>query len=275
MRVYLDDFELNNAENLMYLDEPIEGVSGLPNIRSATGVNQGRDGSWVSRQLYEGRYISFQGRIFGGEPIDVENKRRELVSVLQRKKLKLRIITYAGMEFVTEVFVMANQMPINRELNIVKWKIDLLSEDPLFYDNSAGELLATVGKVMDGGFDIPFDIPFNISAGGEPSVVTNSGNETVYPIITISTPATNPKLINRATNKFMQVMTTVLDGDKLIIDMRNKTITHNGLNIYSLQRDGSTFFGLVPGVNVMEIQSDIASENSKAEVRYQSGFLGI
>lgn len=275
MRVYLDDFELNNAENLMYLDEPIEGVSGLPNIRSATGVNQGRDGSWVSRQLYEGRYISFQGRIFGGEPIDVENKRRELVSVLQRKKLKLRIITYAGMEFVTEVFVMANQMPINRELNIVKWKIDLLSEDPLFYDNSAGELLATVGKVMDGGFDIPFDIPFNISAGGEPSVVTNSGNETVYPIITISTPATNPKLINRATNEFMQVMTTVLDGDKLIIDMRDKTITHNGLNIYSLQRDGSTFFGLVPGVNVMEIQSDIASENSKAEVRYQSGFLGI
>lgn len=275
MRVYLDDFELNNAENLMYLDEPIEGVSGLPNIRSATGVNQGRDGSWVSRQLYEGRYISFQGRIFGGEPIDVENKRRELVSVLQRKKLKLRIITYAGMEFVTEVFVMANQMPINRELNIVKWKIDLLSEDPLFYDNSAGELLATVGKVMDGGFDIPFDIPFNISAGGEPSVVTNSGNETVYPIITISTPATNPKLINRATNEFMQVMATVLEGDKLIIDMRNKTITHNGLNIYSLQRDGSTFFGLVPGVNVMEIQSDIASENSKAEVRYQSGFLGI
>lgn len=275
MRVYLDDFELNNAENLMYLDEPIEGVSGLPNIRSATGVNQGRDGSWVSRQLYEGRYISFQGRIFGGEPIDVENKRRELVSVLQRKKLKLRIITYAGMEFVTEVFVMANQMPINRELNIVKWKIDLLSEDPLFYDNSAGELLATVGKVMDGGFDIPFDIPFNISAGGEPSVVTNSGNETVYPIITISTPATNPKLINRATNKFMQVMTTVLEGDKLIIDMRNKTITHNGLNVYSLQRDGSTFFGLIPGVNVMEIQSDIASENSKAEVRYQSGFLGI
>lgn len=275
MRVYLDDFELNNAESLMYLDEPIEGVSGLPNIRSATGVNQGRDGSWVSRQLYEGRYISFQGRIFGGEPIDVENKRRELVSVLQRKKLKLRIITYAGMEFITEVFVMANQMPINRELNIVKWKIDLLSEDPLFYDNSAGELLATVGKVMDGGFDIPFDIPFNISAGGEPSVVTNSGNETVYPIITISTPATNPKLINRATNEFMQVMTTVLEGDKLIIDMRNKTITHNGLNIYALQRDGSTFFGLVPGVNVMEIQSDIASENSKAEVRYQSGFLGI
>lgn len=275
MRVYLDDFELNNAENLMYLDESIEGVSGLPNIRSATGVNQGRDGSWVSRQLYEGRYISFQGRIFGGEPIDVENKRRELVSVLQRKKLKLRIITYAGMEFITEVFVMANQMPINRELNIVKWKIDLLSEDPLFYDNSAGELLATVGKVMDGGFDIPFDIPFNISAGGEPSVVTNSGNETVYPIITISTPATNPKLINRATNEFMQVMTTVLEGDKLIIDMRNKTITHNGLNVYSLQRDGSTFFGLVPGVNVMEIQTDVGSENSKAEVRYQSGFLGI
>lgn len=275
MRVYLDDFELNSPENLMYLDEPIEGVSGLPNIRSATGVNQGRDGSWVSRQLYEGRYISFQGRIFGGEPIDVENKRRELVSVLQRKRLKLRIITYAGMEFATDVFVMANQMPINRELNIAKWKIDLLSEDPLFYDNSSGELLAIISKTIDGGFDIPFDIPFDISAGSEPSVVTNSGNETVYPIITITTPATNPKIINRTTNKFMQVMVTVLDGDKLIIDMRNKTITHNGLNVYALQYEGSTFFGLIPGMNIMEVQSDIGSENTKAEVRYQSGFLGI
>ena len=275
MRVYLDDFELNSAENLMYLDEPIEGVSGLPNIRSATGVNQGRDGSWVSRQLYEGRYISFQGRIFGGEPIDVENKRRELVSVLQRKKLKLRIITYAGMEFVTEVFVMANQMPISRELNIAKWKIDLLSEDPLFYDNLSGELLATIGKTIDGSFDIPFDIPFNISAGTEPSVVTNSGNETVYPIITVSTPATNPKIINRTTNQFMQVMTTVFKGDKLIIDMRNRTVTHNGLNVYALQREGSTFFGLVPGANIMEVQTDVGSENTKAEVRYQSGFLGI
>ena len=275
MRVYLDDFELNSAENLTYVDEPIEGVSGLPNIRSTTGVNQGRDGSWVSRQLYEGRYISFQGRIFGGEPIDVENKRRELVSVLQRKRLKLRIVTYAGMEFVTEVFVMANQMPISRELNIAKWKIDLLSEDPLFYDNSSGELLATIGKTIDGSFDIPFDIPFNISAGTDPSVVTNSGNETVYPIITVSTPATNPKIINRTTNQFMQVMTTVFKGDKLIIDMRNRTVTHNGLNVYALQREGSTFFGLVPGANIMEVQTDVGSENTKAEVRYQSGFLGI
>lgn len=275
MRVYLDNFELNSPENLTYLDEPIEGVSGLPNIRSTTGVNQGRDGSWVSRQLYEGRYISFQGRIFGGEPIDVENKRRELVSVLQRKRLKLRIITYAGIEFVTEVFVMANQMPISRELNIAKWKIDLLSEDPLFYDNSSGELLATIGKTIDGSFDIPFDIPFDISAGTEPSVVTNSGNETVYPIITVSTPATNPKIINRTTNQFMQVMVTVLDRDKLIIDMRNKTITHNRLNVYALQYEGSTFFGLVSGMNIMEVQTDIVSENTKAEVRYQSGFLGI
>ena len=275
MEVYLDEFALNDATNLMYLDENIEGVAGLPNIRTSSGNNTGRDGAWVSRQLYEGRFMSFKGRIFGGDNLQVELKRQELASILRRKKLTLTIVTYGGQKFVTQVNVMANQMPITWQQNIVQWKIDLLSEDPLFYDNSSGELIAMLGKTKEGGFDIPFNIPLDISAGTPPTTVNNAGNETVYPIIRIETKATNPQLINRSTNAFMGVEIAMLDGDVLEIDMKNKTVTYNGLNIYGLQMVGSSFWGLAAGDNILELITDIGSEATVAEIQYQSGFIGI
>ena len=275
MEVYLDEFALNDPTNLLYMDENIEGVAGLPNIRTSSGNNVGRDGSWVSRQLYEGRYISFQGRIFGGTNIEVEKKRQELASILRRKKLTLKIVTYGGQQFITQVYVMANQMPITWQQNIIKWKIDLLAEDPLFYDNSSGELIAMLGKTKEGGFDIPFNIPLDISAATPPTTVNNAGNETVYPIITIETKATNPIIINRTTNESFGVDLVMADGDILEIDMKNRTVTYNGLNIYGLRHEGSSFWGLAAGDNIIVLETDIASEDTIADVKYQSGFIGI
>ncbi len=275
MEVYLDEFALN--DNIMlFMDESIEGVAGLPNIRSASGQNVGRDGGWVSRQLYDARYISFQGRIFNGDPLQVEVKRRELATVLRRKLLTLKIVTYGGQQFTTQVNVMSGQMPITWELNVVKWKIDLVASDPLFYDNSAGELQATVTKPVPGGFDIPFDIPLGIGVGSAPTVVNNAGNETVYPRIEITTQATNPEIINQTNNQSMKVQVSVLGtGDKLVIDMKNQTITYNGLNVYGYKTDGSSFWGIDPGNNILMINTDIAGETPSAKVYYQSGFIGI
>lgn len=275
MEVYLDEFALN--DNIMlFMDESIEGVAGLPNIRSASGQNVGRDGGWVSRQLYDARYISFQGRIFNGDPLQVEVKRRELATVLRRKLLTLKIVTYGGQQFTTQVNVMSGQMPITWELNVVKWKIDLVASDPLFYDNSAGELEATITKPVPGGFDIPFDIPLDIGTGSVPIVVNNAGNETVYPRIEITTKATNPEIINQTNNQSMKVQIAVLGtGDKLVIDMKNQTITYDGLNVYGYKTDGSSFWGIDPGNNTLLINTDIPGEMSEADVFYQSGFIGI
>lgn len=276
MEVYLDEFALNDGI-MMHMDESIEGVAGLPNIRSASGQNVGRDGGWVSRQLYDARYISFQGRIFNGDALEVEQKRREFATVLRRKLLTLRIVTYGGQEFTAQVNVMGNQMPITWEMNVVKWKIDLQANDPLFYDNSAGALEATITKLIQGGFDIPFDIPLDISPGGAPLVVNNAGNEVVYPRIEITTKATNPEIINQTTNQTMKINVSVLGtGDILVIDMRNQTITYNGLNIYGLKTEGSEFWGIDPGDNVLLLLTDVPAETAaEADIFYQSGFIGI
>lgn len=277
MEVYLDEFALNDATKQIYLDEDIEGIAGLPEIRSSKGVNVGRDGSWVSRQLYNGRFISFKGRIFSQDALTVENRRLELLKVLKRKKLTLSITTYGGHRYKTEVYVMACEIPITREMSIARFKINLEAPDPLFYDNSAdgGVLIATVNKTLEGGFTIPFEIPLIIESGALPIILNNAGNETVYPEIVIKKKATNPRIINQSTNQWIEVQVSMNDGDELRIDMKNHTVTYNGLNIYGLKTEGSSFWGLQAGNNIIELKTSIAGETTTAEIRYTSGFIGI
>lgn len=277
-QVFLNDFQINDQLIGMHLDEPIEGLAGLPAIRTSQGTNLGANGGWTTKQLYEPRFISFSGRIFGRTVAEVEDRRREFSTILARivrNKGALRIITPAGHVYSTEVVLIGVEMPINKVLNLVEWKINLKADDPLLYDNSDGELLATIRKTRQGGFVIPFELPLYISPDEQPATVNNSGNEMILPNIIISTKATNPKIINRTTNQSMEITATVKDGGKLEIDMKNKTILLDGMNIYDLQTAGSNFWGLIAGDNRIELQTDIQDERTEAELRFRSGFIGI
>ena len=160
-------------------------------------------------------------------------------------------------------------------MNMAKWKINLKADDPLLYDNSDGELLATIRKTRQGGFTIPFTLPLYISPDEQPVAVNNSGSDTVLPNIIIATQATNPRIINRTTNKVMSIGLTVSASSKLEIDMKNKTILLDGLNVYGSQTSDSSFWGLDPGDNVIELITDVQSEQTEAELRFRSGFIGI
>lgn len=277
-QVFLNDFQLNDMANGMHLDEPIEGLAGLPAIRTSQGVNLGRDGGWTTKQLYEARFISFSGRIFADTVQETEERRRQFASVLakfMKSKGTLRVVTPAGHEYSTEVSLIGVEMPIERVMNMVKWKINLKADDPLLYDNSDGELLATIRKTIQGGFKIPFTLPLYITPDQPPVAINNSGSEIVLPTIIIKTAATNPRIVNRTLNQVMSVETTVSAGSKLEIDMKNKTILLDGLNIYGLQTPDSSFWGLNPGDNIIELITDIQSEQTEAELRFRSGYIGI
>lgn len=277
-QVFLNDFQINDQLIGMHLNEPIEGLAGLPAIRTSQGTNLGANGGWTTKQLYEPRFISFSGRIFGRTVAEVENRRREFSTILAkivRNKGTLRVVTPGGQVYSTEVVLIGVDMPINKVLNLVEWKINLKADDPLLYDNSDGELLATIRKTRQGGFIIPFELPLYISPDEQPATVNNSGNEMILPNIIINTKATNPKIINRTTNQSMEITAVVKDGGKLEIDMKNKTILLDGMNIYDLQTAGSNFWGLIAGDNRIELQTDIQDERTEAELRFRSGFIGI
>lgn len=279
LQISLDGFELNDPDNGFTLAATsIDGLFGAPELRVETGDNFGRDGGWINPPKYKPRVIQISdAQIFHRDPVVLEQKRNDLVQHLMQKghDFTMRVVTYAGHERFLGVRVIRMPVPALDTKNKQTYELDLYAKDPLYYDYAEGELMAIVTKTKDGGFDIPFNIPFNISASTLPTVVTNSGNEIMKPVIKIKTAATNPQIINRTTGDIMKVNVSINDGDELVIDMKQSLITLNGENIFYLKEDFASFWGLAVGENRIELITDIGGEETEAELYYSSAFISI
>lgn len=289
MEIYLDELAMNDPANGLFMDEEVTGITGFPTIRSSEGVNVGRDGGWVSRQLYDARFISWTGRFFSTDKNKAEEVRKRVAAVLARKEVTLKVITYGGNSYSTKVNVMDFTSPISRNMNLYEYKLDLKQNDPIWYDNTSdGDLIAEVGKEKMGGFLIPFELPLEIGGSSGDVVVKNTGNSPVYPRIFIPNKATNPEIINRTSGQSIKINVLLGESGNLLIDMAQKTVSRNvqvdengrpiagtGTNAYSLLAEGSTFFSLLVGDNLMSLVTDATSEDTIALIYYNSGFISI
>ena len=203
------EMSLNDHDAGIYIVPELDGLTGLPEIRTTSGVNAGYDGGWTSAQKFDARSIVIRGVIANDDKTEVERMRRELVALLAQGKneqLELDFVTETGRAYEVQVRTIACDMAMQRVLTQQEFMITLRADDPLIYDNSSTGEEATVNiSGATGGFRIPFEIPLAIDAGSEETVVQNSGLESVAPTIKMYGALHNPKIINHTTNQAMQV----------------------------------------------------------------------
>ena len=203
------EMSLNDHDSGIYIVPELDGLTGLPEIRTTSGVNAGYDGGWTSAQKFDARSIVIRGVIANEDKTEVERMRRELVALLAQGKneqLELDFVTETGRAYEVQVRTIACDMAMQRVLTQQEFMITLRADDPLIYDNSSAGEEATVNvSGATGGFRIPFEIPLAIDAGSEETVVQNSGLESVAPTIKMYGALHNPKIINHTTNQAMQV----------------------------------------------------------------------
>ena len=203
------EMSLNDHDSGIYIVPELNGLTGLPDIRTTSGVNAGYDGGWTSAQNYDARSITLRGVIANEDKASVERMRKQLVSLLgqgKNEELTLDIVTEAGSAYEIQVRTIACEMAMQRVLTQQEFMIQLRADDPLIYDNTeAGEpAIVQVQKAL-GGFQIPFEIPLAIGGGEDASVIDNHGLEQVAPIVKMYGALHNPKIINQTTNQYMQI----------------------------------------------------------------------
>ena len=202
--------ELNSAADGIYLVPELEGIAGLPEIRTTSGVNAGYDGGWTSAQNYDARLIAIRGVIANKDIAKVEAMRRKLASLLgqgRKEQLTLRFTTEAGNAYTISVRTISCEMALQRVLNKQDFLIQLRADDPLIYDDGASGGTEAILRVQQalGGFEINFGLPLAIGGSSDATAVEN-GAETVYPIIKLYGPLHSPTVVNMTTNQQMQII---------------------------------------------------------------------
>lgn len=296
MRIFINDFEINNAANRVYVNEDITGLD-LPAIRTSKGQRAGSHGGYIGKQLFDVRDITFQGRIFSDTFSEAVGKRRAFQAKLPLypKVVNLRIIDDDGMAYLIYCQVIDFKMPIGRFRGRSNFKLDLEAVDSTIYDDNAGAALnATIYRAVPGGLLFSPESPvfgwnFYFSGGQTNTSVVNSSDLVAYPLIVIPGRTTNPVLTNTLTGQVFSLVNYAVGDDAVTqIDMKNRTVrlgtTADLVNGVLPDGVGSNMFGYVglddwwgiaPGSNPLSLDSDGGSDVRQAQLFWRPGYWGI
>ena len=76
-------------------------------------------------------------------------------------------------------------------------------------------------------------------------------------------------------NEFVELGRTTTSSDVLVIDMRERIITLNGVSIASSRTMDSTWWKLAPGENKIVLESDSNTDVNYGAIKYKVGYRGI
>ena len=257
------ELSLNDHELGIYLTPELDGLTGLPEIRTTSGVNAGYDGGWTSAQNYDARSITIRGVIANEDVATVEQLRRQLTTLAgqgKNEELTLDLVTQAGKAYTIQVRTIALEMSLQKVLTQQEFMLQLRADDPLIYDASetGHEALLQVAQAT-GGFTIDFELPLAITGSSEETVVNNEGLEQVPTITRMYGALHNPKIINQTTNQFMQIEADLgfAEGDWIepseVVSGEDITINGapEGAPLSSVQIEGNTSQQTYTGKNLV------------------------
>lgn len=282
MRIWLNDFELNNPSKRVYVNDPIEGLDKPP-IRTSRGSNTGQSGGYIGAQQYGARPVTINGSIFSSDVAEALSMRREIQSHLpiHPNRITVRILDDDGSVYTFDAYLIDFQMPINRARMKSLFKIELEAPDPVIYDDAAGSALETVvNQLIPGGVQFTDTSPqfdsFYFSAGSDSTTVTNTSDVTSYPIITIEGQITDPVFTNRTTGESFRLEDYAVDSSAVtVIDMANRTVKLNGGNVLAYAPVDVNWWGLVPGDNLIVFTSGNGGDVTEANISWRPGYWGI
>lgn len=250
---------------------------GISDIRTSSFVFSGRDGGLITDQFFDIRNINITGKVGSDTKVQHEIDRQALIDALP---IGETFPVYFTMFDGTTYRIDCNLIKLTLDYNAGGLRSDFLIQlgagDPLFYRTDGGDShTAHINRVAQGGYATPYILPVSWDSGSAPTVVNNAGDTVAYPVVTINNAAHNPTITNQATGETFELTLSTVDGDVLVIDMGNRTVTLNGASVMGNKTDDSVWWGLQPGNNGIVLDSDSAGDDVTADIVWRNGVRGI
>ena len=263
----------------------VQGIDGLEFPATRIGVinRGGEHGAFIASSFYGERRINLEGRVYADANTTNETRRRDLETILgierdsdgipALKTLKFTTLDDKNLQIKCSI-ASPLKMAVGRPRDSA-FQIDLVSDYPIEGQTANSTTFTTP---TGGGFILAVEVPIVFTAStGSNKTLTNSGTGEAYPTLTFNGPLTNPSMHNQTLGKTFAVTKTLISGDTLVVDMREKTATLNGVtNSMGDLTAASEWIWLLSGGNTFQFASSGGSaDTGTCVVAWRDSYLGV
>lgn len=274
--------DLTDATLQYFVNTPIKGLE-FPALRVNSHNKAGQDGIAIPSIYLGERRIQITGVVHDvGSAANHVTLRQAFLSALAPTRDSNGVLTHKvlrftaldGNEYRLEVEIV-NAVMVYDQVRHSAFAIDLLATRAVI--ESYTQHSQVINPLTRGGFILPAILPVVFSEGtGGKATLNNAGDATAYPIITLAGPLTNPRITNLTTGEFIALTISLTDGESIEIDMLERTVVQGGVtNQLSTVSNDSSFFGLQPGDNSLQLVTGVSGEAGTATIAWRDAYVGV
>ena len=240
---------------------------GSPPVRRAVTNRPGRGGAWAGAGLFGPRAVTLEGSMVAPTSAALSLALGRIRALLGALDTDTALTVAEPVPKSLLVRPSDGSDAYEDTETIGRFTASLLAVDPTKYGPATVYTLA-LPSGGTGGLTFPAIAPFVFTAGGGAGTATvvNAGTDATRPVWEVTGPATNPRLRNDSTGEVMELTTTLLAGDTLVVDHRAQTVTLAGVSRAATKTPSSTWWSLAPGNTVVRYTAAAYNATTRAYV---------
>ncbi len=250
-----------------------DGWFSSPAIRADLGDLPGGDGSYDADPLYSARTVTLTGTAIGPDPTTAAVARLRFSSLLEAGRGGTLSCTEDGFTLTALVRPSGPVKIAQVGAQAFDFQIQVTAPDPRKY-GPVTEL--TVGLPSGGSgliFPVVFPANFGAASGGGISPA-NDGTVETWPIIRITGPAVNPRILNPDTGDMLVFAMTLAAGETLDIDTAARSVLYQlSASRRSITRATGRWLPIAPGGAQLSWGSDVYDPAASMTVAVRSAWI--
>lgn len=259
----------------------VDGLEGLPALRTQDDNRGYADGMFSGRDFYAGRDITMMIQILATSGASAQANFNTLQQALLPQTSGTTplyfLLSNAESEQVINARVRGLRAKIdpNYTYGYIIAQATFFCPDPRYYASNIQT--ATLAYTPPTGR--VYNRIYNLTYGGGSVLITtniaNNGWTDTYPTIVLNGPIDNPVLGNQTQGLSLNFNCSLSSSDYLTVDLYNKLITLNGVSARNLLASGN-WFSAQPGTNLFYLTGNAGSTLvgvTEAVVTWQSAYI--
>ena len=263
----------------------IDGLEDIPELRVQDDSAGYRDGMVTGRDFLGGRTVTFKLQIMSDVNAPMQTYLQQLKQYLVEQQSGTSVLQFQLPNY--------NLRRLNGRIRKRVIKVDplytygqafadveLFCPDPRIYDDALFSTTFNPSAALGRVYPRVYPMVYNTSTGsiGNIQTLTNNGNVTTYPTLTVTGPCSNPYIYNQSTGQYLSFSVTLGANDVLYADTDSKAITLSVSGgtpapARNLLVNGSSWFGISPGSTTISFTTGAYTSGSLLTMNYRSAYI--